>query len=161
MSNVRTETDSLGDTLSDIRRWFFDDYLPTWVAAGAGPIGDPKLVLAYWGVPLHAASVNMHRWLMTDQEVLGLLDANQAPLRAAKYTHTQVLDQRIVVYNKAAGSVDVIWSRRRADESEIERRAVHFELRHDGPGWRIIALASALTEHTTLARVWRAAPALA
>ena len=44
------------------------------------------------------------------------------------YSTTRVLDRRIRIYNERGASVEVIWSRQRADASEIERIAVHFEV---------------------------------
>jgi hypothetical protein len=141
------------DVVLQVEEWFFGQYLPQWVHLGADQ-ADPRGVLEYWGVPMHAASVRMVRWLRTDDDVLGLLEANQAPLREQGYAKTAVLDRRITVYNAAATAIDVIWSRRRADDSEIERLAVHFEVRRtDGP-WRVIALASTHTEEEELSDVW-------
>jgi hypothetical protein len=139
----------------EIRSWFFDQYLTKWVSIGASKDGDPRAILQYWGVPMHASSPNMNRWLMTDDDVLTLLSANQKPLQASQYTHTEVLDSAITAFNNKSGSVDAIWSRRRQDESEIERRAVHFEVRRTELGWRVIALASQLTDRDRLAEVWR------
>lgn len=48
----------------------------------------------------------------------------------------------------------MIWSRRRADESEIERRAVHFGIHRTDKGWRVVSVASALTDRTSLADIW-------
>ncbi|MFM0088808.1 hypothetical protein PQR46_17985 [Paraburkholderia sediminicola] len=96
----------------------------------------------------------MNRWLMTDDQVLELLAANHKPLKAAGYTHTNVLDRKVVGYNVNAGSVDVIWSRCNKDNHELERRAVHFEIHRTDKGWRVISLASALTTHDRLANVW-------
>jgi len=137
----------------EIAYWFFEVYLPTWVDLGAKG-GHEGVILEFWGFPLHAASVNMTRCLMTGDDVIGLLRANQVPLQAASYTHTRVLDRRVVGFNENAGAIDVIWSRRRADESEIERRAVHFEIHRTASGWRVVAIASALTDRTSLAEVW-------
>lgn len=137
----------------EIAQWFFGVYLPTWVSLGAQG-GDEAVILEFWGFPLHAASVNMTRCLMTGDEVIGLLRANQVPLQASHYTHTRVLDRRVLGFNENAGAIDVIWSRRRADESEIERRAVHFEIHRRSSGWRVVAIASALTDRTSLADIW-------
>ena len=145
--------------VAEIRTWFFDQYLTKWVSIGASKDGDPRAILQYWGVPMHASSPNMNRWLMADDDVLSLLSANQKPLQAANYTHTEVLDGAITAFNNKSGSVDAIWSRRREDESEIERRAVHFEVRRTELGWRVIALASQLTDRDRLAEVWRAGSA--
>jgi hypothetical protein len=116
--------------------WFFEQYIPTWVAAGARSDTDPRSVLDYWCVPMHAANPNMNRWLTTEEEVLGLLSDNQTPLKAKHYSHTEVLDQHMTFYNDCAASIDVIWSRRRADEVQIDRRAVHFEIRSVDGGWQ-------------------------
>ena len=128
-------------------------YLPTWVNLGAKG-GDEEVILEFWGFPLHAASVNMTRCLMTGDEVIGLLRANQVPLQASHYTHTRVLDRRVVGFNWNAGAIDVIWSRRRADESEIERRRALDEIHRTSAGWRVVAIASALTNQTSLAEIW-------
>jgi hypothetical protein len=141
--------------VSEIRTWFFGQYVAKWVSIGASKDGDPRAIFQYWGVPMYASSPNMNRWLMTDDDVLSLLSANQKPLQAANYTHTEVLDSAITAFNNKSGSVDAIWSRRRRDESEIERRAVHFEVRRTELGWRVIALASQLTDRDRLAEVWR------
>lgn len=145
---------SARSTSEEIRHWFFDEYLPAWVSVGASDDGDPRTILSYWGAPMHAASVNMNRWLMTEEHVLELVSANHKPLKASGYTHTNVLDSRLVAYNVNAGSVDVIWARCGKDSQELERRAVHFEIHRTGAGWRVIGLASTLTTHDRLADVW-------
>jgi hypothetical protein len=139
----------------EVEQWFFSEYLSTWVTIGASQSADPRGVLDYWGVPMHAASPRGNRWLMTDEAVLGLLEANHKPLKAAGYTHTAVLDRALTAYNENAVSIEVLWSRRRADESEIERLATHFEIHRTGNGWRMVALASAKTPKDSLAEVWR------
>jgi hypothetical protein len=141
----------------EISDWFFNIYLPTWVAKGADPNAAPEFILDYWGAPLHAASVNMTNCLMTPADVVGLLQANQLPLKAQNYTHTVVLDRKVLGYNHNAGSIDVIWSRRRADESEIERRAVHFGIHRTAHGWRVVSVASTLTEEVSLDAIWECA----
>ena len=149
MSDTQTQA-----VFDEIRDWFFEGYVPTWVAAGAGTKADPRSVLDYWGVPMHAANPETNRWLMTEEEVLGLLSEIQKPLKTQRYSHTKVLDRHMTFYHDSAASADVIWSRRRADEVEIERRAVHFEIRAVDSGWRIISLASLHTDKTRLADVF-------
>lgn len=141
--------------VNEIDRWFFGDYLPKWVAIGANVHADPEEILNYWGVPMHVASVHMSGWLLTTEAVLSLLEANHAPLRAAGYTNTRALEGAITVYNDNAAAVDVIWSRRRADATEIERLAVHFEIHRTDDGWRVIGIASTGTTASSLADVWR------
>jgi hypothetical protein len=138
----------------EMNHWFFGIYLPTWIEMGANARVSTDDILNYWGTPLHAASVNMTKCLMSGEEVIGLLRANQDPLQAQHYSHTVVLDRRVLGYNQNAGSIDVIWSRRRADESEIERRAVHFEIHRTAQGWRVVAIASQLTGCESLDEIW-------
>jgi len=153
-------TDHLTKTLDDVSHWFLEEYVPQWVDSGASAESDPKDILNYWRTPFYAASVNMTRCLLSDGEVIGLLEANQRPLKAGGYSHTKILDLKIAVHNAYAVGIDVIWSRRRADEVELERRAVHFTIHRGQEGWRIVALASVLTQENSLARIWlEAAPA--
>ena len=142
-------------TLRQIDQWFFGEYLPKWVSIGGSTAADPSGILKFWGVPMHAASIHLTKWLDTPKAVLGLLAANHGPLKALGYARTCVLDRRITVYNDDAASIDVIWSRRRADGAEVQRLAVHFEARRSEDGWRVISLASKLTSENSLDQVWR------
>ncbi|SDC96957.1 hypothetical protein SAMN05216345_1058 [Cupriavidus sp. YR651] len=149
-----TATTADRTAVREMNSWFFDTYLPDWVRMGADAATSDDAILQYWGAPLHAASVNMTKCLLTGDQVIGLLRANQAPLQAQQYTHTVVLDRAVKGYNSNAGSIDVIWSRRRADESEIERRAVHFDIHRTSEGWRVVTVASTLTDQTSLSEIW-------
>lgn len=153
----RTNSQTSRTAVREMNEWFFDIYLPTWVGLGASKTVGSSVILDYWGVPLHAASVNMTKCLLTGDEVIALFRANQDPLKAQNYTHTAVLDRKVLGYNQNAGSIDVIWSRRRADESEIERRAAHFEIHRTSDGWRVVALASLLTDRESLDEIWETA----
>lgn len=49
----------------------------------------------------------------------------------------------MTTYSSHSAGIEVIWSRRSADDTEIERLGVHFEVRRDASGtWRITALAA-------------------
>jgi hypothetical protein len=145
----------MDSTMAEIDRWFFGEYVAKWVSIAASGTDHPGGILEHWGVPMHAASVHVTRWLLTPEDVIGFLTANQAPLKAAGYTHTAVVDRAITVYNRDAASVDAIWSRREASGSEIERVAVHFEIHRTDGEWRVIGLASSATSAGSLADVWR------
>jgi hypothetical protein len=149
---IDRQTDAM---FEDIQNWFFQKYLPTWIAIGVGSHPDPRKVLDYWGVPMHAASPNLNRWFSTEEEVLGLLSAVQTPLKEQQYSHTNALDRLVTLYNDAAASVDVIWSRRNADDAEIDRTAVHFEIRAVHGYWRIISVVSIPTDKEWLTDVFR------
>ncbi|MFJ6727145.1 hypothetical protein ACIQPQ_19795 [Streptomyces sp. NPDC091281] len=144
-----------GSVLDEVTAWFFDDYIPTWVGIGSGTSSDgPETILRYWGRPLHVASAVFNQWLLTPEEVIGFLELNHAPLREGGYTHTVVPDRQVTLYGRNAASVDVIWSRRRADESEIERWAVHFEVRRTQEGWRMVSIVGEETTKDALAEIW-------
>ena len=83
-----------------------------------------------------------------------MLEAIQKPLKARGYSHTVIIDRRSTYYNERAISVDVIWSRRGENEREIERRAVHFEIRNLDGEIRIISIAACHTPESRLAAVF-------
>jgi hypothetical protein len=61
------------------------------------------------------------------------------------------------VYHRDGAAVEVIWSRRRADDSEIERLAAHFELARGPEGWRIVGIQAIPTASDTLNSAWQQA----
>ena len=150
--------ESLGrfaNTRAEVTAWFFDDYLPRWVAAGSGASGEgPEFILDYWGSPLHVTALDQTFCFLDDAGVLEFLEMNHAPLRAAGYTHTVVPDQRVFVYSQVGAAIEVIWSRRRADESEIQRWATHFEIAKGPKGWRVVSVQALAMDKATLAEVW-------
>jgi glyoxylase-like metal-dependent hydrolase (beta-lactamase superfamily II) len=136
-------TEAAGDSsvTDEVTHWFFDDYLPTWVAAAAGTaVTEPEFILNYWSVPLSWTTDESARWMREEAAVVALIDELHDRLRAVGYTHTVVPERKVTVYNANGAAIDVIWSRRRADETEIERVAVHFELLRGPLGWRIVGI---------------------
>lgn len=132
---------TFAETRGEVTAWFFEDYLPRWVAAGSGASGEgPDFILEYWDVPMHVAALGKNFWCLESKDVLAFLEMNQGPLKAAGYTHTVVPDRRVFVYSSAGAAIEVIWSRRRADESEIQRLAVHFEIAKGPKGWRMVGI---------------------
>lgn len=148
-------TDEHLATRNEVIAWFFDDYLQRWVAASSGASGEgPDFILDYWGVPMSVTAVGEAFWLLDADGVLGFLARNQEPLRAAGYTHTVVPDHRVMIYSPIGAAVEVIWSRRRADESEIQRWASHFELVKGAQGWRVVGVQSVAAHSHSLAEIW-------
>lgn len=143
----------LDETYTEITNWFFEDYLPRFITA-VGTANDPSFIADYWAAPL---------WIGTDEGpvILAATPADVAAwfkitfdrLQAAGYTHTTVLDRRVVVFNQNGGAIDVIWSRR-AGESEIERWAVHFIIAHRAGGLRAVAIQTTSTDSGTLDEIW-------
>ncbi|MEV7185679.1 hypothetical protein [Kitasatospora sp. NPDC093102] len=149
-----TPDDAVG---TEVVHWFFEDYLPTWVGVGSGEIPrGPEFILDYWAVPLHNSSPESREWLLDGEAVIGLLERNQAPLRAQGYAYTAVPDRKVTVYHDAGAAIEVIWSRRRADHGEIERLAAHFEISREPAGWRIVGIQIAPTTADSLDTAWRA-----
>ncbi|MFI8180462.1 hypothetical protein OG539_21240 [Actinacidiphila glaucinigra] len=145
--------DNMARAAEEARDWFFDQYLPAWTAAAADPSADPRFVLNYWVPPLSVSADDpdparaVHGWCTDPDSVLDYLAAQQEPLKAAGYTHTDVPDSRVTAYSSHSAGIEVIWSRRSADNTEIERLGVHFEVRRDDSGtWRIIAIAAHPTD---------------
>ncbi|MBT2597469.1 hypothetical protein [Arthrobacter sp. ISL-72] len=147
--------DRITATRAEVTEWFFEDYLPRWVAAAAGTSADgPEFIHGYWGTPLHVTGLEQSFWCLNDESVLGFLEQNHAPLRAAGYSHTVVPDRRVFVYNTVGAAIEVIWSRRAADETEIQRWATHFEVAKSDAGWRVIGVQAAATDQDTLEGAW-------
>jgi hypothetical protein len=140
----------------ELTRWFFDGYLPLWIGVGSGAIArGPEFILDYWGVPLHHCTPNGSEWLLDGASVVGLLARTHSRLRAQGYSYTAVPDRKATVYHRAGAAIDVIWSRCRADDSEIERVAVHFEVARGSAGWRVVGIQTAPTTATSLNAAWR------
>ncbi|MGW4846876.1 DUF6841 family protein [Nocardia brasiliensis] len=144
------------ETVQEVGRWFFDDYVPLWNALARDATGDPAALLQYWSPPLHFTVEDPdHRravndWATTDEDILGVLREQHRPLRAAGYVDTTVLDRRIFAYTPNAAGIDAIWSRRSAD-AEIERLLVHFEVRRDQEGrWRVTSIVAHATSEQTI-----------
>lgn len=147
--------DVLAATHAEVSAWFFEDYLPRWVAAGSETSGEgPEFILQYWDTPMHVTGLDQAFWCLDAASVMGFLDFNYAPLREAGYSHTAVPDRRVFVYNKAGAAIEAIWSRRRADESEIQRFAAHFEVAKSEKGWRVVGVQATATTEDSLEAVW-------
>jgi glyoxylase-like metal-dependent hydrolase (beta-lactamase superfamily II) len=139
----------------DVAQWFFDDYLPTWVGVGAGTISrEPEFILDYWAAPLHWSDDQGSRWIPDAPAVVALLQQLQTRLRGEGYTYTSVPDQKVMVYHANGAAIEVIWSRRRADGTEIERLAAHFEVSRGPEGWRIVAIQATPTTRDSLNAAW-------
>jgi glyoxylase-like metal-dependent hydrolase (beta-lactamase superfamily II) len=145
-----------GSSVQDeVSRWFLDDYLPTWVGVGAGTIArGPEFILDYWAVPLHWSDDQGARWIPDEPAVVGLLQQMQNRLQAEDYAYTALPDQYVTVYHYNGAAIEVIWSRRRSDGTEIERLAAHFEVARGTEGWRIVGIQAAPTTSDSLKDVW-------
>lgn len=151
-------SDSTVDAIAvhdEVSRWFFDRYLPAWVGVGNGTSDvQPEFILEYWGVPLHHCMPNLSVWLLDATAVVDFLKQRHRDLRAKGYSYTAVPDRNIIVYHSRGAAIEVIWSRRQANGSEIERLAVHFEAARELGGWRIVGIQALPTSANTLQAAW-------
>jgi hypothetical protein len=139
----------------DVTKWFFDDYLATWIAVGAGTIArGPEFILDYWGSPLYWSDDDGSWWFLDGPAVVAQLDELHTRLRAEGYAHTAVPDYRVTAYHRNGAAIEVIWSRCRADGTEIERVAAHFEIARGAAGWRILGVQAIPTASDSLDAVW-------
>jgi hypothetical protein len=139
----------------EVAHWFFDDYLATWVAVGAGTIArGPEFILDYWGAPLHWNDDQGGRWIPDEAAVVTVLAQLQNRLRAEDYAYTSVPDQKVTVYHNNGAAIEVIWSRRRGNGTEIERLAAHFEVARGQAGWRVVGIQAVPTTSDSLNDAW-------
>jgi hypothetical protein len=142
---------------AEVTEWFFEDYLPTWVGIGNGSIAKgPGFILDYWGVPLYDWRPDGGQWALDSESVTGLLNATHTRLEANGYAYTEVVDRAVHTYHRNGAAIEVIWSRRRADDTEIERLAVHFEVIRTRDGWRIAGIQRRPTQADRLTDAWAA-----
>ncbi len=133
----------------EVRHWFFDIYLHHWVEVGSGVRKEgPEFVLQYWGTPMYATASEpeISMWMRTDQDVVDFLVMQHEILKANGYDHTEVPDQKIFVYNQNGAAIEVIWSRQAADNTEIQRMVVHFEIARIDGVWKVVGVQSRKTD---------------
>ncbi len=147
---------------AELNQWFFETYLNHWVEVGNGTRNEgPEFVLQYWGTPLSVTvdDPDIATWMMTDQEIVDFLVMQHTLLKEAGYSHTEVPDQRVFVYNNNGGAIEVIWSRRAADETEIQRYAVRFTVAKINGVWKVVAQQARKTtlerDENSLEKAWQ------
>ncbi|HTX94829.1 MAG TPA: MBL fold metallo-hydrolase [Mycobacterium sp.] len=139
----------------EVSHWFLDDYLSTWVGVGAGTIArGPEFILDYWGAPLHWGDDQGSRWFVDAPALVTLLQRMQNRLRGEDYAYTAMPDQKVTAYHVNGAAVEVIWSRRRSNGTEIERVAAHFEVARGPAGWRVLSIQTAPTTSDSLKNAW-------
>ena len=138
---------------AEVVAWFFEEYFPQWVAAAQGD-ADPAFIHRFWGTPMHVSVSGTSFWCRTEADVSAFLAETHRPLRENDYHHTVVPDRKVTVYSPSGAAIEAIWSRRRADEFEIQRLAVHLEIARLGDGWRVVGIQGHDTRRDTLAEAW-------
>jgi glyoxylase-like metal-dependent hydrolase (beta-lactamase superfamily II) len=150
-----SEQTSGSSVRDEVAHWFLDDYLPTWVGVAAGTLArGPEFILDYWAAPMHWSDDQSSQWILDAPAVVAQLQQMQDRLRGEDYAYTAMPDQKVTVYHDNGAAVEVIWSRRRSNGTEIERVAAHFEIARDKAGWRIIGVQATATASGSLKSVW-------
>ena len=137
--------------------WFFDDYLTTWIGVGAGTIErGPEFILDYWSAPLH--------WSDRPESIGGFWMrrpwwrcCRTAPNSFARTRDTPTLRSLTGGFGPTTidgAAIEVIWSRQRADGTEIEKLAAHFEVARGPQGWRIVSIQAVPATSDSLKVVW-------
>lgn len=152
---IGTTRDAAG---AEMLRWFFDELLPRWDAAAAGT-GDTSTLADLCAVPMVVATCDGVVRARDHAEVRGLLEMHIASLRTAGNDHVLAPDCRVTAYSPVAGALDVIWSHRAADRSEILRLAVRYEIACLEGAWRVTTTHIVPTDETSLDRIWTPTPA--
>jgi hypothetical protein len=139
----------------EVTCWFFEDYLHTWIGLGAGTIAlGPEFILDYWAVPMHYSADQTNQWLLDASAVVRFYEQTHVRLRGQGFASTAVPDHEVTVYNGGGAAIEVILSHCRADGSEIERQAAHFELARGPAGWRMVGIQSTRTAADSLNTAW-------
>jgi glyoxylase-like metal-dependent hydrolase (beta-lactamase superfamily II) len=154
-SALLSEQSSESSVRDEVAHWFLDDYLPTWVGVAAGTIArGPEFILDYWAAPLHWSDDQGSRWIIDAPAVVALLHEMQNRLHDEDYAYTALPDQQVTVYHDNGAAIEVIWSRRRGNGTEIERLAAHFEIARGSEGWRIVGIQAMPTTSDSLKNAW-------
>jgi hypothetical protein len=123
---------------TDVSRWFAQ-YLAVFEACGRGD-SEARSLLAYYGVPLLAATDDGFIALTTEDQVIAVAQQQIDRMRAGAYDHSDVLRSDVTVLNAKSALYRGEFSRRRADGDEISRLTVTYLLTDGSVGRRISAL---------------------
>lgn len=146
---------------NEVSEWFFNEYVPKWVKASTGQSGiNDDFILQYWVPPLYVNALGLNKCLLSSDEVITFWKMNSTPLREEGYTHTIIPSREITVYTENSAGIDAIWSRRRADGSEIQRIAVHFGITRENKksSWSIFCIHAISTNKDKLGEIWVTIP---
>lgn len=153
------EAQTREETERELNSWFFDTYFNHWVGVGSGRIQEgPEFILNYWGTPLFFSTPAGSYWQLTDEEIVAGLASSHETLRSLGYTYTHVPDREITVHHQNGGAIDAIWSRRAADNTEVQRLVVRFEVARMNGTWKVVGIYADQTtvekDNNTLEGAW-------
>jgi hypothetical protein len=125
--------------VEDVNRWF-GEYLDAFAACGRGE-SETASLLDYYGVPLLITTDDGFYALTTDKQVVASIQPQVDGMRAASYSHTEIVDSEVTLLNEPSALYRATFSRRRSDDSEINRLAATYLVTDGVAGRRISVLA--------------------
>lgn len=122
---------------AELEAWYAD-YLAVFAALGRGDRDDREALLRFFGVPLLVSTGDASTTLATRDDVLAMIGAQVAGMRAARYDRSEPLGAEWTALNATCSRLTARFVRRRADGSEIGRIEATY-LVTEGPGGRRMA----------------------
>jgi len=121
----------------DVGRWF-GEYLDVFEACGRGD-SDAAALLGYYGVPLLLTTGDGFFALASSDQVVAAMRQQMDRMRAAGYSHSEILGSQITVLNATSALYRGAFSWHRGDGGEISRLTATY-LVTDGPAGRRISV---------------------
>lgn len=121
-----------------MNRWF-GEYLNAFAACGRGESAAVCL-LTYYGVPLLVTTDEGFFAVTSDEQVVAVLQQQVDGMRAAGYSHSQILGSEVTVLNSTSALYRGTLSRQRSDGAEISRLTATYLVTGGPAGRRISAL---------------------
>ena len=122
----------------DVAEWF-GEYMEAYASCGRGE-GDPRALLAYWGVPLLLATDEGFAALVSDEQVLAVIRDQMKGLEGSGFHRIEVLESETTVLNAKSALHRGSFVRRGRDGGEIARLSCTYLLTVGPAGRRISAL---------------------
>lgn len=120
---------------------WYEHYAGAFSAYARGDTDDPALLSDFYGVPLLISTPESLISLASEADVLQAVRSQAEALRAAGYAESDLLTLDVTPLNATSALVQVEVSRRRFDETEIERLRFTELVVETDAGLRIAALA--------------------
>ncbi|MGZ8178610.1 DUF6841 family protein [Williamsia sp. SKLECPSW1] len=158
--STASRTRNRAATEAELLHWFFDEVLPRWdaIASGTSEHGDVGILTGFSAPSLLLATCDGNVRALAPHRVRRLVESQMLVMRIEDVSHILVPDSRVVAYGPASGALDILWSPRRTDGSELIRLAVHYDIARIDDAWRITAVHVVMTDAATLADVWTPTP---
>jgi hypothetical protein len=123
----------------EVSRWF-GEYLDAFASCGRGD-SDTASLLAYYGVPLLLTTDAGVFALTSGDQVVAAVQRQVDGMRAAGYSHSEILSSEVTVLNSTSALYRGTFSRLRSDGGEINRLTATYLVTVGAVGHRISALA--------------------